>query len=69
VETVFNPDPHADTSVGWLEFKFFLGAAFSIALACMYLSLAASVPDLDLVASLHPLRCVDAAPVEPGAVG
>ena len=40
---MFNPDPHADTSVGWLEFKFFLGAAFSIALACMYLSLAAFV--------------------------
>jgi hypothetical protein len=43
VETVFRPDPHADTSVGWLEFKFLLGAAFSMALACAYLSLVAFV--------------------------
>jgi len=40
---VFRPDPHADTSVGWLEFKFLLGAALSIALACMYLSVVAFV--------------------------
>lgn len=39
VAAVFGPDSSADTSIGWLEFKFSLGALLAIALGYLFLVL------------------------------
>jgi hypothetical protein len=43
VETIFDADPHADISVGWLQMVFFAGGLLSIVIACFLLGLTAAI--------------------------
>lgn len=52
VRSVFDADVSADTSVGWLTAAFFVGAVFSLALACILLWLVIFVYQAEGVARI-----------------